>query len=275
MKRRDKYGPMEEWLRHQPTPPFQVTFAEIEELLGEPLPRSSRTYSAHWHSDAGSRPGRAIRNAGFRVRDLNLVEGRLVIEPSGSTSADAEPQDPMLPAPETVLAEPVTIELADPPGGMVPDLLREYAELMRTLHDRGVLQTGNNPASDYAEGLVARAFNLERTSGSAYGYDARDPRTRRRYQVKARRFSRLYRNVGMGFIRGLDGDPFDELVAVVFAEDFSIHLAARMPLAVVRQIAVWVPYVGAHQVRLTRAVLSTPGVDDVAGDLRAVAGRWT
>jgi hypothetical protein len=275
MKRRDKYGPMEEWLRHQPKQPFQVTFAEIEELLGEPLPRSSRTYSAHWHSDAGSRPGRAIRNAGFRVRDLNLVEGRLVIEPSGSTSADAEPQDPMLPAPETVLAEPVTIELADPPGGMVPDLLREYAELMRTLHDRGVLQTGNNPASDYAEGLVARAFNLERTSGSAYGYDARDPRTRRRYQVKARRFSRLYRNVGMGFIRGLDGDPFDELVAVVFAEDFSIHLAARMPLAVVRQIAVWVPYVGAHQVRLTRAVLSTPGVDDVAGDLRAVAGRWT
>jgi hypothetical protein len=273
--RRGKYGPLEEWLRHQPKQPFQVTFAEIEELLGEPLPRSSHIYPAHWLSDAGSRPGRAIRDAGFHVRELDLVEERVVLEPTDIASTDAEGHGPVLPTSETVLAEPVAIEEADRPGGTVPDLLREYAELMRTLHDRGVLQTGNNPASDYAEGLVARAFNLERTSGSAYGYDARDPRTRRRYQVKARRFSRLYRNVGMGFIRGLDGEPFDELVAVVFAEDFSIHLAARMPLAVVRQIAVWVPYVGAHQVRLTRAVLSTPGVDDVAGDLRAVAGRWT
>jgi hypothetical protein len=145
---------------------------------------------------------------------------------------------------------------------------------MGTLRERGALQTGNNPVSDYAEGLVARAFGLERTTGSAYGFDAQDPISGRRVQVKARRFSGTYRNVGMGFIRGLDGDPFDELVAIVFAEDFSIHVAARMPVAIVRHVAVWVPYVGAHQVRLTRAVLATPGVDDVAAELRTAATRW-
>ena len=78
----------------------------------------------------------------------------------------------------------------------------------------------------------------------------------------------------MGFIRGLEQDLFDDLVAIVFAEDFSIHLAALMPVTVVRQVAVWVPYVGAHQVRLSRAVLKTPGVNDIAGRLRNAASAW-
>lgn len=130
-----------------------MTFAEIEDLLGGPLPPSSHKHPAHWHSNLGSRPGRAIRDAGFRVSELDLVEDRVVLEPSG-------------------------------------------------------------------------------------------------------------------------GDPFDDLIGVVFAEDFSIHLAARMPLAVVRQVAVWVPYVGAHQVRMSRVVLATPGVDDVADQLRTAANRW-
>jgi hypothetical protein len=274
MKRGTKYEPFEEWLRHQPRQVFQVTFAEIEELLGSPLPRSSHIYPAHWQGDAGSRPGKAIRDAGFHVRELDLVEGRVVLEPTKLASAEVGQQGGAMRSPQTTRPDAVTVEGADHTGGAVPDLLREYADLMRTLRDRGVLQTSNNPVSDYAEGLVARAFDLERTSGSASGYDARDPRTGRRYQVKARRFSRTYRNVGMGFIRSLDGDPFDELVAVVFAEDFAIHLAARMPLAMVRQVAVWVPYVGAHQVRMTRAVLGTPGVEDIADQLRATANRW-
>lgn len=271
MQYRDKYAPLADWLRQQPGEPFQMTFAEIEELLGEPLPRSSHLYAAHWYSDAGSRPGRAIRDAGFGVRELDLVEARVVLE---RRAAEGEAARQAEPASSPPLAAPLPTEGAAPEPGRIPDLLREYARLMRTLHDRGVLQTSNNPVSDYAEGLVARAFNLERTTGSAQGFDARDPRSGRRVQVKARRFSARYRNVGMGFIRGLDQDLFDDLVAVVFAEDFSIHLAARMPDTVVRQVAVWVPYVGAHQVRLSRATLETAGVEDIARDLRAAASAW-
>jgi hypothetical protein len=228
-------------------------------------------YAAHWLSAAGSRPGRAIRDAGYHVRLLDLENGRIELEPLAEP-APGKIRPVVLPV-RVAKAPPLTAGTR--PSQSVPDLLREFAELMGTLRARGALQTGNNPVSDYAEGLVARAFSLERTTGSAYGFDARDPISGRRVQVKARRFSGTYRNVGMGFIRGLDGDPFDELVAIVFAEDFSIHVAARMPLATVRQVAVWVPYVGAHQVRLTRAVLAAPGVDDVAADLRAAAAHWT
>lgn len=268
MQLRNKYGPLTAWLERQPREPFQLTFAEIEELLDEALPRSSHLYPAHWHGDAGSRPGRAIRDAGFRVRELDLVEGRVILE------AGAQPAKRRGSSSNPALAPPLPAGGLAPEGGSVPDLLREYARLMRTLHDRGVLQTGNSPVSDYAEGLVARAFELERTTGSAQGFDAHDPESGLRVQVKARRFSGRYRNVGMGFIRGLEDDLFDDLVAIVFAEDFSLHVAARMRVSVVRQLAVWVPYVGAHQVRLTRAVLGTTGVEDVTDQLRAAARTW-
>lgn len=205
------------------------------------------------------------------MRELDLVAQRLVLEPSTSPTPEGTPEPLLVPPASPTEPQPRGGEIANPD---VAELLRQYARLMATLRDRGVLQTGNNPVSDYAEGLVARAFNLERTSGSAQGFDEIDPRTGRRVQVKARRFSGKYRNVGMGFIRGLEADLFDELVAIIFAEDFSIHLAARMPAAVVRSIAVWVPYVGAHQVRLTRSTLTAPGVEDVADKLRSAASTW-
>lgn len=268
-----KYALLAEWLRHQPPGPFEMSFTEIEELLGAALPPSSYQYPAHWHSAAGSRPGRAIREAGFRVRELDLVNERLVLE-RATSQARGTPPSHMPPAPAAPTAAPPVAAPTDLAAMPVPELLRQYARLMATLRDRGVLQTGNNPVSDYAEGLVARAFSLERTSGSAQGVDAVDLATGRRVQVKARRFSGKYRNVGMGFIRGLDADLFDELVAVIFAEDFSIHLAARLSQETVRSVAVWVPYVGAHQVRMTRAVLAVPGVDDITEDLRLAARTW-
>lgn len=161
-----------------------MTFAEIEELLAQPLPRSSRRWAANWYSDAGSRPGRAIRDAGFRVRELDLVDERVVLERDSDTGIQKGAHEPLASSP--VLAAPLPVEDAKQELGTVPDLLREYARLMRTLHDRGVLQTSNNPVSDYAEGLVARAFDLERTTGSARRFDARDPRSGRRLQGSKR-----------------------------------------------------------------------------------------
>ena len=156
----------------------------------------------------------------------------------------------------------------------VPELLSSYAALMDSLRSRGVVRTGNNPVSDYAESLVARAWSLERTSGSAIGYDARDPTTGRRFQVKARRFSLTYRNTGMGFIRGLDENQFDELVAVIFDPSFMVVRAAALPIEIVRRLAAYVPHVSAHQVRFNQQLLAQEGVRDVTSELRAAAADW-
>ncbi len=122
MQHRDKYAPLAEWLRQQPGEPFQMTFGEIEELLGEPLPRSSHLYAGHWYSHAGSRPGRAIHDAGFGVRELDLVESRVVLERRDAGTEAALRGEPTS---SLRLAAPLPAEDAAQERGAIPDLLRE------------------------------------------------------------------------------------------------------------------------------------------------------
>jgi len=76
-----KYDALERWLRQQPRRPMSVRFDRIEEILGRPLPPSSRRYAAHWHSREGSSVARAIKRANWAVRDLNLRDERLTFVP--------------------------------------------------------------------------------------------------------------------------------------------------------------------------------------------------
>jgi hypothetical protein len=46
-----KYGALAEYLRRQSGPRHSMSFAEIEALIGTPLPVSSRTWSAWWSND--------------------------------------------------------------------------------------------------------------------------------------------------------------------------------------------------------------------------------
>ena len=46
-----KYGALADYLRRQSGPRLTMSFAEIEALIGTPLPASSRTWSAWWGND--------------------------------------------------------------------------------------------------------------------------------------------------------------------------------------------------------------------------------
>jgi hypothetical protein len=76
-----KYDALEAWLRRQPRVPTPMRFRQIEEIIGRPLPVSSRRYAAHWHSWEGSAVSRAIRRAGWSVRELRMTEERLLLVP--------------------------------------------------------------------------------------------------------------------------------------------------------------------------------------------------
>jgi hypothetical protein len=66
-----KYRALWQWLRGQGGT-VETTFSEIEEVLGFPLPASCRTHAAHWSSYDGSAVARAIHDAGYRARKVDL-----------------------------------------------------------------------------------------------------------------------------------------------------------------------------------------------------------
>lgn len=68
-----KYRQLSVWLAGQDADNIQASFGQIEEVLGLPLPASCRNHVPHWHSYKGSAVARAIIDAGWRARDVNLT----------------------------------------------------------------------------------------------------------------------------------------------------------------------------------------------------------
>lgn len=78
---RGKYRPLWAWLRDRERASFQVSFAEIERVLGFPLPESCRTHLAHWYSYEGSAVARAIIDAGWHAEGASVNEGTVRLVP--------------------------------------------------------------------------------------------------------------------------------------------------------------------------------------------------
>lgn len=75
-----KYRPLWEWLRRQESKPVTLTFGDVEEILGFPLPASCRRHLPHWYGYANTAVGRAIRDAGWRARRVNLSQETVIFE---------------------------------------------------------------------------------------------------------------------------------------------------------------------------------------------------
>jgi hypothetical protein len=73
-----KYTRLGAWLASHADDRVRLRFDEIEEILGFPLPPSSRKHAAHWHSYEGSAVVRAIHDVGWKVGRLDLP-GEVVI----------------------------------------------------------------------------------------------------------------------------------------------------------------------------------------------------
>jgi hypothetical protein len=68
-----KYSPLHRWLQTHERTTMSVTFAEVEEVLGFPLPNSCRNHVPHWHSYEGSAVARAIIDAGWKASRSTLT----------------------------------------------------------------------------------------------------------------------------------------------------------------------------------------------------------
>jgi hypothetical protein len=72
--RTGKYRQLWRWLQDQGRDDIDLTFADIEQVLGMPLPPSARRHPTHWYGYEGTALGRAIRDAGWRASQVNLTD---------------------------------------------------------------------------------------------------------------------------------------------------------------------------------------------------------
>lgn len=72
-----KYAALTAWLRDQIRDEITMSFDDVEDILGMPLPPSSRMYQPHWHSQDGSAVARAIHAAGWKATRVNLLDERV------------------------------------------------------------------------------------------------------------------------------------------------------------------------------------------------------
>lgn len=74
-----KYAPLTDFLNQQNATRLQLTFGQIEEIIGEKLPRSARTYRPWWGNEtaAESRQCRSWTCTGWRVESVDQAHGRV------------------------------------------------------------------------------------------------------------------------------------------------------------------------------------------------------
>ena len=88
-----KYTPLKQRLTRSGGAPVQLTFAEIEKILGFPLPRSARRYAAWWSNSGGSHvQSLAWMEAGYRTQDIKLREESVRFLPSTKEGLGEMPQ---------------------------------------------------------------------------------------------------------------------------------------------------------------------------------------
>lgn len=85
MPPQSKYQPLFEYLRQQPdSVPLELTFAEIEAILGQPLPPTA-TVNRAWWANSQTPQARLWQAAGWLIDDVNFKEQTVVFRPARIT----------------------------------------------------------------------------------------------------------------------------------------------------------------------------------------------
>lgn len=138
-------------------------------------------------------------------------------------------------------------------------LLQLQANATNELRRREIVRTQNNPLGDYTEWLVAKNLNLDLANNSKAGYDAIDGNGVK-IQIKGRRVTPKNKSTQLSAIRNLQGHDFDDLIAVIYDEDFNIAEAVSIPHNVVSEYAAYRGHVNAHILYIKEPLLSDPRV---------------
>ena len=151
-------------------------------------------------------------------------------------------------------------------GLSVRQLLVQQASAIAELRRRKLCRSANNPIADLAEWLVAKGFDLDLAGNSTAGFDARCGVTGHKYEIKTRRISSVSRPTHLSVLRALEKHHFDYLVAVVFADNFSVFRASKLSFATVERLARFRDHIHGHLLYL-RDIWSAEDVEDVTAQV--------
>lgn len=107
-----KYEPLLRHLSDLHSGEWRATFADVEAILGFPLPDSARQHSAWWSNNRqGSRHSAAWLDAGWRAEELSLTARRVVFRRGAAASVAPSPPPPARPrsAPIRQAPEPLPV----------------------------------------------------------------------------------------------------------------------------------------------------------------------
>lgn len=147
----------------------------------------------------------------------------------------------------------------DPSKRSVPELLADWAGIMRQLRLKNIVRTSNNPAGDIAEAVVAAHYEGERGSFSQAGWDVRTKTER--IQVKALR--RTAANTKRTNLSPIRDTAYDAVVIVVFDEDFRIDEGVKVSRGVVEELFPHREHVNGRIITVTKNFLADPRVESV------------
>jgi len=142
-------------------------------------------------------------------------------------------------------------------------LLQLTGEVIDELFSRGIARTGNNPLADYTEWLIARRLGWTLADPSVQGYDAIDPATNERYEIKSRRITPRTTSRQLSAIRAVEDEHFDFLVAVVYDQSFDIVRAFKIPRDVVQRVGRRSAHTNSLILYARDSLLTEAGVEDI------------
>lgn len=147
------------------------------------------------------------------------------------------------------------------------ELLALNRQTLHELHRRGVIRTLNAPTGDWAELLVATAYEGTLAPNSEKSFDVLTPEGRR-LQVKARILDPD--RVGSQILSVIRTWEFDACVVVLLSSaDLPVLAASEIPAESLREVAAYRAHTNGWAVRPTPAVMALG--EDVADLLRAAA----
>jgi len=142
-------------------------------------------------------------------------------------------------------------------------LLQLTGEVIDELISRGIARTGNNPLADYTEWLVATRFGWTLAEPSVQGYDATDPATNTRYEIKGRRMSPRNPSRQLSAIRAIDGQHFNFLIAIIYDGQFEVQRAMKIPREVVQRVGRHSQHTNSVILHARESLLQESGVEDI------------
>jgi len=104
-----KYDPLSARLAGHAEPEWRASFAEIEEVLGFPLPKTALTNRAWWHNTGAQPHQRSWTGSGWEVAEVDHAQGLATFRKAAAAASPAVAEAEPAPLP-SVADEPAILK---------------------------------------------------------------------------------------------------------------------------------------------------------------------